>query len=142
VHSFFFLDRLSVFLAVEKLPNVLVFSAEKNKNYEKEDFEDLLIIRFQKLFCNLNIQTEPIPANLVMKPTVPVSTWIFVIVVPYLPVLPPPPPLRYLSTDNFCCAGDVNAIADTVIHAQIYKYLIDLHEILVRIRANQAGYIF
>ena len=33
--------------------------------------------------------------------------------------------------------GDVNAIADTVIHAQIYKYLIDLHEILVRIRANQ-----
>jgi hypothetical protein len=31
----------------------------------------------------------------------------------------------------------VNAIADTVIHAQIYKYLIDLHEILVRIRANQ-----
>jgi hypothetical protein len=36
----------------------------------------------------------------------------------------------------------VNAIADTVIHAQIYKYLIDLHEILVRIRANQAGYFF
>jgi len=33
--------------------------------------------------------------------------------------------------------GDVNAIADTVIHAQIYKYLIELHDIMVKIRANQ-----
>ena len=33
--------------------------------------------------------------------------------------------------------GDVNSIADTVIHAQIYKYLIDLHEIMNKIRANQ-----
>ncbi len=60
-----------------------------------------------------------------------------------LPAIPPPlPPLSYLSINYFCCVGDVNAIADTVIHAQIYKYLIDLHEILVRIRANQAGYFF
>ena len=33
--------------------------------------------------------------------------------------------------------GDVNSIADTVIHAQIYKYLIDLHEIMNKIRLNQ-----
>jgi len=33
--------------------------------------------------------------------------------------------------------GDVNTIADTVIHAQIYKYLIELHDIMVKIRANQ-----
>ena len=33
--------------------------------------------------------------------------------------------------------GDVNTIADTVIHAQIYKYLIELHDIMVRIRNNQ-----
>ena len=33
--------------------------------------------------------------------------------------------------------GDVNTIADTVIHAQIYKYLIELHDIMVRIRTNQ-----
>ena len=33
--------------------------------------------------------------------------------------------------------GDVNSIADTVIHAQIYKYLIDLHDIMNKIRANQ-----
>ena len=33
--------------------------------------------------------------------------------------------------------GDVNSIADTVIHAQIYKYLIDLYDIMNKIRANQ-----
>ena len=33
--------------------------------------------------------------------------------------------------------GDVNSIADTVIHAQIYKYLIELHDIMVKIRNNQ-----
>ena len=33
----------------------------------------------------------------------------------------------------------MNSIADTVIHAQIYKYLIDLHEIMNKIRANQGG---
>ena len=32
--------------------------------------------------------------------------------------------------------GDVNIIADIVIHAQIYKYLIELHDIMVRIRTN------
>ena len=33
--------------------------------------------------------------------------------------------------------GDVNSIADTVIHAQIYKYLIELYDIMVKIRNNQ-----
>ena len=33
--------------------------------------------------------------------------------------------------------GDVNSIVDTVIHAQIYKYLIDLYDIMNKIRANQ-----
>ena len=33
--------------------------------------------------------------------------------------------------------GNINHIADTVIHAQIYKYLIELFEIMVRIRNNQ-----
>eukprot|EP00095_Tigriopus_kingsejongensis_P007384 maker-scaffold1916_size24942-snap-gene-0.4 protein:Tk07384 transcript:maker-scaffold1916_size24942-snap-gene-0.4-mRNA-1 annotation:"250 kda substrate of akt" len=33
--------------------------------------------------------------------------------------------------------GNINHIADTVIHAQIYKYLIELHEIMVKIRNNQ-----
>lgn len=33
--------------------------------------------------------------------------------------------------------GNINTIADTVIHAQIYKYLIELYEIMVRIRNNQ-----
>ena len=37
----------------------------------------------------------------------------------------------------FLNSGDVNSIADTVIHAQIYKYLIDLHDIMNKIRANQ-----
>ena len=35
------------------------------------------------------------------------------------------------------CLGDVNSIADTVIHAQIYKYLIELYDIMVKIRNNQ-----
>ena len=33
--------------------------------------------------------------------------------------------------------GNINRIADTVIHAQIYKYLIELFEVMVKIRANQ-----
>jgi len=33
--------------------------------------------------------------------------------------------------------GDINTITDTVIHAQIYKYLIELQDVLVKIRANQ-----
>ena len=33
--------------------------------------------------------------------------------------------------------GNINRIADTVIHAQIYKYLIELFDILVKIRCNQ-----
>ena len=33
--------------------------------------------------------------------------------------------------------GNINHIADTVIHAQIYKYLIELFEIMVKIRNNQ-----
>ncbi len=33
--------------------------------------------------------------------------------------------------------GNVNHIADTVIHAMVYKYLVELFDILVRIRANQ-----
>ncbi len=33
--------------------------------------------------------------------------------------------------------GNVNRIADTVIHAMVYKYLVELFDILVRIRANQ-----
>jgi hypothetical protein len=35
--------------------------------------------------------------------------------------------------------GNINHIADTVIHAQIYKYLIELFEIMVRIRNNQVS---
>ncbi len=33
--------------------------------------------------------------------------------------------------------GNINHIADTVIHAMVYKYLVELFDILVRIRANQ-----
>ena len=33
--------------------------------------------------------------------------------------------------------GNINAIGDTVIHAQIYKYLIELFDIMVKIRSNQ-----
>ena len=33
--------------------------------------------------------------------------------------------------------GNINAIGDALIHAQIYKYLIELFEILVKIRNNQ-----
>ncbi len=33
--------------------------------------------------------------------------------------------------------GNINRIADTVIHAMIYKYLIELFEIMVKIRSNQ-----
>ncbi|CAB4058858.1 Ral GTPase-activating protein subunit alpha-1 [Lepeophtheirus salmonis] len=33
--------------------------------------------------------------------------------------------------------GNINQIADTVIHAQIYKYLIELYEVIVKIRNNQ-----
>ena len=33
--------------------------------------------------------------------------------------------------------GNINHIADTVIHAQIYKYLIELFDIMVKIRNNQ-----
>lgn len=33
--------------------------------------------------------------------------------------------------------GNINAIGDTVIHAQIYKYLIELFDIMVKIRNNQ-----
>ena len=36
--------------------------------------------------------------------------------------------------------GNINHIADTVIHAQIYKYLIELFEIMVRIRNNQVSW--
>ena len=33
--------------------------------------------------------------------------------------------------------GNINAIGDTLIHAQIYKYLIELFDIMVKIRSNQ-----
>jgi len=33
--------------------------------------------------------------------------------------------------------GDVNAVGDAAIHAMVYKYLIELFDILVKIRANQ-----
>ena len=33
--------------------------------------------------------------------------------------------------------GNINTIQDPVIHAQIYKYLIELFEILAKIRNNQ-----
>ncbi|QQP41284.1 Putative Rho GTPaseactivating protein CG5521like [Caligus rogercresseyi] len=33
--------------------------------------------------------------------------------------------------------GNINAIGDTLIHANIYKYLIELFEVILKIRSNQ-----